>query len=46
MKKEEEKNQLLVELLYIYHFSGGESLILEDCHCEKIFKKYTLHQKI
>ena len=38
MKNEEEKNQLLVELLYIYHFYISESLILEHYHCEKFFK--------
>ena len=46
MKKEKEKNQLLVELSYIYHFSIDESSILEHYRCEKIFKKYLLYQKI
>ena len=35
MKIEEEKNQLLVELLNIYHFYASEYLILEHYHCEK-----------
>ena len=40
MKNEEEKNQLLVELCYKYHFYMSETSILEDHHCEKIFEKY------
>ena len=46
MKKEEEKNELLVELFYKYHFHISESSILEHYHCEKIFKKYLFSQKI
>ena len=40
MKNEEEKNQLLVELCYKYHFHMSEISILEDHYCEKIFEKY------
>ena len=46
IKNEEEKNQLLVELCYKYHFYTNESSILEDHHCEKTFKKYLFNQKI
>ena len=46
MKNEEEKIKLLLELLYIYHFSLKEYSILEHYHCEKIFKIYSLNQKI
>ena len=40
MKNEEEKNQLLVELCYNYHFHSSDSLILDHLHCEEIFQKY------
>ena len=39
MKSEEEKNQLLVELCYNYHFHSSDSLILDHHHCEKKFSK-------
>ena len=46
MKNEEEKNQLLVELVYNYHFHISETSILEHDHCEKIFEKYLFSKKI
>ena len=46
MKNEEEKNQLLVELSYNDHFHSSDSLILDHLHCEKIFQKYSINQKI
>ena len=39
MKNEEEKNQLLVELCYNYHFHSSDSLILDHLRYQKIFKK-------
>ena len=38
MKNEEEKNQLLVELCYNYHFHRSDSSILDHHHCEKVFQ--------
>ena len=46
MKNEEEKNRLLVELCYNYHFHMGDSSILDYHHCERIFQKYSFNQKI
>ena len=46
MKNEEEKNQLLVELCYNYLFHRSYSLILDHHHCENIFQKYSINQKI
>ena len=46
MKNEEEKNQLLVELCYNYHFHSDDSLILDHHDCEKNFQKYSINQKI
>ena len=34
IKSEEERNRLLVELLYDYHFRVSQSSILEKYHCE------------
>ena len=46
MKNEEEKNQLLVELVYNYHFHISETSILQHGHCENFFEKYFFSQKI
>ena len=46
MKNQEEKNRLLVELCYNYHFHMGDSSILDHHHCERIFQKYSFNQKI
>ena len=44
--EKEEKNQLLVELCYNYHFHRSDSSILDHNHCEKNFQEYSINQKI
>ena len=44
--KMKKKTQLLVELCYNYHFSMSDSSILDYRHCEKVFQKYSINQKI
>jgi len=46
MKNEEEKNQLLVEMWYNYHFHRTDSSIFDHHRCERIFQKYSFNQKI
>ena len=37
---------IVVELCYNYQFHRSDSSVLDHHHCEKIFHKYSFHQKI